>query len=58
MIKNAMSKKANKDRDIAKSRMKNYKRNEGKTELIKADIDEAIKVAKKYQEFVNIEMII
>lgn len=48
------SKKANKERDIARSRIKNYNRNEGKMELIKADIDEAIKVAKKYQEFVNI----
>ena len=49
-----VSKKANKERDIARSRIKNYNRNEGKMELIKADIDEAIKVAKKYQEFVNI----
>lgn len=48
------SKKANKERDIAKSRIKNYNRNEGKMELIKADIDEAIKIAKKYQEFVDI----
>lgn len=48
------SKKANQERDIAKSRIKNYNRNEGKMELIKADIDEAINVAKKYQEFVNI----
>jgi len=48
------SKKANKERDIAKSRIKNYNRNEGKMELIKADIDEAIKVAKKYQEFIDI----
>lgn len=49
-----VSKKANKERDIARSRIKNYNRNEGKMELIKADIDEAINVAKKYQEFVNI----
>lgn len=48
------TKKATKERDIAKSRIKNYNRNEGKMELIKADIDEAIKVAKKYQEFVDI----
>lgn len=48
------SKKANKERDIARSRIKNYNRNEGKMELIKADIDEAIKVAKKYQEFITI----
>ena len=49
-----LTKKATKERDIAKSRIKNYNRNEGKMELIKADIDEAIKVAKKYQEFVDI----
>lgn len=49
-----VSKKANKERDIARSRIKNYNRNEGKMEIIKADIDEAIKVAKKYQEFVDI----
>lgn len=48
------SKKANKERDIARSRIKNYNRNEGKMELIKADIDEVIKVAKKYQEFITI----
>ena len=49
-----VSKKANKERDIARSRIKNYNRNEGKMEIIKADIDEAIKVAKKYQEFITI----
>ena len=49
-----VSKKANKERDIARSRIKNYNRNEGKMEIIKADIDEAIKVAKKYQEFIDI----
>ena len=48
------TKKATKELDIAKSRIKNYNRNEGKMELIKADIDEAIKVAKKYKEFVDI----
>ena len=40
--------------DISKSRIANYNRNSGKIELIKADIDEAIKEATKYQEFVNI----
>lgn len=46
--------KANKKSDIAKSRIKNYNRNEGKMELIKNDIDEAIKGATKYQEFIDI----
>ena len=41
-------------RDIARSRIKNYNRNEGKMELIKADINEANREAKKYQEFVDI----
>ena len=40
--------------DISKSRIANYNRNSGKMELIKADIDEAIKQATKYQEFVDI----
>ena len=40
--------------DISKSRIANYNRNSGKMELIKADIDEAIKKATKYQEFVDI----
>lgn len=35
--------KANKEKDIARSRIKNYNRNSGKMELIKNDIDEAIK---------------
>ncbi len=48
------TKKATKEQDIARSRIKNYNRNEGKMELIKTDIDEAIKVAKKYQEFITI----
>ena len=48
------TKKSTKERDIARSRIKNYNHNEGKMELIKADIDEALKVAKKYQEFVDI----
>ena len=40
--------------DISKSRISNYNRNSGKMELIKADIDEAIKEATKYQEFIDI----
>lgn len=40
--------------EILKSRIANYNRNFGKMELIKADIDEAIKEATKYQEFVNL----
>ncbi len=40
--------------EISKSRIANYNRNSGKMELIKADIDEAIKIAKKYQEFIDI----
>lgn len=40
--------------DISKSRIANYNRNSGKMELIKADIDAAIKEATKYQEFVDI----
>lgn len=40
--------------DIAKSRIANYNRNSGKMELIKTDIDEAIKEATKYQEFIDI----
>lgn len=40
--------------DISKSRIANYDRNSGKMELIKADIDEAIKEATKYQEFIDI----
>lgn len=40
--------------DISKSRIANYNRNSGKMELVKADIDEAIKEATKYQEFVDI----
>ncbi len=46
--------KANKGKDIAKSRIKNYNLNSGKMELIKSDIDDAIKQATKYQEFINI----
>lgn len=48
------SKKSNKEKDIARSRITNYNRNVGKMELIKNDIDEAIKEARKYQEFVDI----
>lgn len=40
--------------DISKSRIANYNRNSGKMELIKADIDETIKEATKYQEFIDI----
>ena len=47
------SKKANKETDIARSRTNNYNRNNGKMELIKTDIDEAIKNARKYQDFVD-----
>lgn len=46
--------KSNKGKDIARSRIRNYNQNEGKMELIKADIDKAIKEATKYQEFVDI----
>ena len=48
------SNKANKENDIIRSRTNNYNRNSGKMEIIKDDIDEAIKEAKKYQDFVNI----
>ena len=47
------SKKANKEKDIARNRIKNYNRNSGKMELIRMDIDEAIKNARKYQDFVD-----
>lgn len=40
--------------DISKSRIANYNRNSGKMELIKADVDEAIKQATKYQDFIAI----
>lgn len=48
------STKATQVSDIAKSRIANYNRNSGKMELIKTDIDEAIKDATKYQEFIDI----
>ena len=48
------SSKATTVSDISKSRIANYNNNSGKMELIKADIDEAIKEATKYQEFVDI----
>ena len=48
------STKANTVSDISKSRIANYNLNSGKMELIKADIDAAIKEATKYQEFVDI----
>ena len=47
------SKKANKETDNARSRTNNYNRNNGKMELIKTDIDEAIENARKYQDFVD-----
>ena len=48
------TKQANKGKDIAQNRIANYNRNSGKMELIKNDIDEAIKGATKYQEFIDI----
>lgn len=45
--------KAEKENDIASSRIQNYNRNSGKMELIKQDIDEAIEKSTKYQEFVD-----
>ena len=48
------SKKANRETDIARSRINNYNRNSGKMELIKNDIDKAIENARKYQDFVDI----
>ena len=45
--------KAEKESDIASSRIQNYNRNSGKMELIKNDIDEAIEKSTKYQEFVD-----
>lgn len=45
--------KAEKENDIADSRIKNYNRNSGKMELIKQDIDEAIEKSRKYQDFVD-----
>lgn len=45
--------KAEKENDIASSRIQNYNRNSGKMELIKNDIDEAIEKSTKYQEFVD-----
>ena len=46
--------KANKEKQIAQSRIANYNRNSGKMELIKNDIDEAISKSRKYQDFINI----
>ena len=45
--------KANKEDEIAESRIANYNRNSGKMALIKKDIDEAIENAVKYQDFVD-----
>lgn len=44
---------AEKEKEIARSRIANYNRNSGKMELIKKDIDEAIENARKYQDFVD-----
>ena len=48
------SKRALKEKEIAQSRIANYNRNSGKINLIKNDIDEAIKNTNKYQDFVNV----
>lgn len=48
------SKRALKEKEISQSRIANYNRNSGKMNLIKIDIDEAIKNANKYQDFVNV----
>lgn len=45
--------KANREDEIAESRIANYNRNSGKMELIKKDIDEAIENAVKYQDFID-----
>ena len=47
------SDKADKETEIAESRIANYNRNSGKMDLIKRDIDEAIENARKYQDFVD-----
>lgn len=47
------SEKADKENAIARNRTNNYNRNSGKMELIKNDIDEAIKNAKKYKDFID-----
>ncbi len=47
------SEKADKENAIARNRTNNYNRNSGKMELIKTDIDEAIKNAKIYQDFID-----
>ena len=48
------TKRALKEKEIAQSRIANYNRNSGKMNLIKNDIDEAIKNTNKYQDFVNV----
>lgn len=45
--------KANREDEIAKSRIANYNRNSDKMALIKKDIDEAIENAVKYLDFVD-----
>ena len=48
------TKRALKEKEIGKCRIANYNRNSGKMNLIKNDIDEAIKNTNKYQDFVNV----
>ena len=48
------TKRALKEKEIAQSRIANYNRNSGKMNLIRNDIDEAIKNSNKYQDFVNV----
>lgn len=48
------STKATTVNNISESRIANYNHNSGKMELIKADIDDAIKQATKYQDFIDI----
>ena len=45
------SKKANKQKDIARSRISNYNRNSGKMELIRTEIDNAIDNSRSYKQF-------
>lgn len=48
------TKRAKREKEIAKSRIDNYNRNSGKMEIIKNEIDEAIQNAKSYKEFKEI----
>ncbi len=45
------SKKANKEKDIARSRISNYNQNSGKMEIIRTEIDNAIENSRSYKEF-------